>query len=199
MGKRFYGVITPKGERFTFTEWPACEKFVKYKSNIIYKGFQSYEQLQEWFNNQKIIYTQGDDPVFLRVYVDGSYNHKTKRAGWAFVAVGAEGNIFQAKGEVEGPALSRQIDGELEAAIQALNWADAHGHQITIVHDYAGIAHFAVGNWAPRKEIAKMYKRRVRKYVRCGMVRFQKIYGHSGDEFNDLADKLAKEGCGIVV
>ena len=68
---------------------------------------------------------------------------------------------------------------------------------LTIYHDYEGIAKWPLRDWAANKEGTKAYQDfydNIKKYVD---IKFVKVKGHSGDKYNDLADKLAKEALGI--
>ena len=194
MGKKFYGAKTMDGREFTFTSWQNCKEFTKGKSNILFKGFDTYNDLQEWFNNKKIGHTQIDSRS-IQIYVDGSYNNRTGKAGWGWVAVKEDKVIDFQYGECKDAAISRQIDGELQAAIEAMSYfAD---EDIIIVYDYAGIALFATGDWTPRTKISVDYVNYIKNFVDLDRIIFSKIAGHSGNEWNDMADTLAKKGCGI--
>ena len=63
---------------------------------------------------------------------------------------------------------------------------------LTIVHDYQGIASWCTGEWKTNKEGTKAYKAYFDSLKDKIIIHFQKVKGHSGDEYNDLADELAK-------
>jgi ribonuclease HI len=197
MGKKFYGVKTMQGKEYIFTSWDECKEFTNGKSNILFKGFDNYHDLQEWFKNKKTRHVLDIEvnPDIVRIYVDGSYNSKTKRAGWGWVAIRKDQIIDFRHGECEYEAKSRQIDGELKAALEAM--LAFPGEEIVIVHDYAGISNFASGDWTPRTKISVDYVNCIKNFVDLSKIIFQKIQGHSGNVFNDMADSLAKRGCGI--
>ena len=70
--------------------------------------------------------------------------------------------------------------------------------KLTIYHDYEGISKWPLKQWAANKEGTKAYQEfynNIKEYVD---IKFVKVKGHSGDKYNDLADKLAKEALGIV-
>lgn len=68
---------------------------------------------------------------------------------------------------------------------------------ITIYHDYEGIAKWCLGDWKTNKEGTKAYKAFYEEASKEVSIRFQKVTGHSGDHYNDLADHLAKKALGI--
>ena len=63
---------------------------------------------------------------------------------------------------------------------------------LTIVHDYQEIASWCTGEWKTNKEGTKAYKAYFDSLKDKLIIHFQKVKGHSGDEYNDLADELAK-------
>lgn len=126
----------------------------------------------------------------LKIYTDGSYRPPEARAGWAFAAV--RGSVIEhwAAGLTPNPALSRNIDGECEAVAQAVEWCHRNCHkQVTIVHDYAGLAHWPKGEWKASSQVALDYLARLRA---CHVeITWVKIRGHSGNAWNDYVDALA--------
>jgi ribonuclease HI len=124
------------------------------------------------------------------VYVDGSFRPGKAEAGWAWVAIEAGREVARGSGKTHEPALSRNIDGECEAAVRAIEWLFAQGKAATICHDYEGLAHWALREWKANSEIAKRYQESVIPIL--GDSRFEKIVAHSGDPWNELVDQLAK-------
>ena len=96
-------------------------------------------------------------------------------------------------------ASMRNVAGEIKGAEAAMEYAYKNGMKsLTIYHDYEGISKWPLRLWAANKEGTKAYQQyydEIKKYVD---VKFVKVKGHSGDKYNDLADKLAKEALGII-
>ena len=68
---------------------------------------------------------------------------------------------------------------------------------VTIYQDYESVAKRATGEWKAKKPGTIAYREfcaAAAKYIRF---RFVKVKGHSGDKYNDLADRLAKDALGI--
>ena len=197
MSKKFYAVKTRGGRELTFTNWKECEEFVKGRSNVTFKGFNDYDDVRKWFKNQTIIdNSDGVSNNLTYAYVDGSYNKNLHIAGWAFAVVEDDKVIHELSGAIMNPE-SRQIDGELWAAFNASDWAYMRKHPVVIVHDYAGIGHFVVGNWTPKSNVAITYCRLMKPIFRSDILTFKKIPGHSGNKWNDYVDILAKKACGV--
>ena len=60
-----------------------------------------------------------------------------------------------------------------------------------------GIAKWCTGEWKTNKDGTIAYKKFYDKIRKKVDITFEKVKGHSGDKYNDLADKLAKKACGI--
>ena len=207
--KSVYAAVFQNHQHRLFSSWPECENAVKGKSGARHKGFNSKEDAQDWVaeclglpsrerqTNHIAVQTTkinniGDlDPTqVIDLYVDGSYREGiSRRAGWGWVAIQGGLIIAEEFGVTQGDALSRNIDGELESAIKAMEWAFQRGLQARIFHDYVGIAAWVEGKWNANKPISKSYLQRTRHI--SGNISFVKVRGHSDDTWNDYADNLA--------
>ena len=68
---------------------------------------------------------------------------------------------------------------------------------VTIYHDYEGVAKWATGEWKAKKPGTNAYREFCAAAAKHIRFRFVKVKGHSGDKYNDLADRLAKDALGI--
>lgn len=194
--KKFYAINISTGKSIV-ESWDECKALVEGVSGAQYKSFKTESEAKEWLgfeggassasSPQRDKYHDGQ----IHVFVDGSFQPSVSDyAGWGVVAIQNSEVLVELKGVTRGPALSRNIDGELRASIEAMRWAYQQGHQVILYHDYEGIAKWALGLWKAKSEIAKLYIQAVQPWVHC--VQFQKIAAHSGDQWNDKADELAK-------
>ena len=62
---------------------------------------------------------------------------------------------------------------------------------------YQGIEKWCTGDWKTTKPGTTKYKEYYDSIKARLDVRFVKVKGHSGDKYNDRADKLAKTALGI--
>lgn len=138
-------------------------------------------------------------PGAFTAYVDGSYNKKTKTYGYGIVlfsAAGKEEFSGSAKGEESS---SRNVAGEILAAKMAMQIARSRqANSLTLFYDYAGIRHWALGEWKTNLPLTKDYQAFAQKIAKDLTLSFQKVQAHTGDRWNEEADRLAKKGCGLA-
>ena len=177
--------------------WSDCEKYVKGHS-VVYKGFTTLEDALEYlgcYKEEEKIEDLVDTSKDL-LYVDGSYLNDMIGWGWVHVRdnkVIAKncGGIIPTRG-----ITGRNIVGELKATQNACTYAIANGlKEVTIVNDYQGISSFVDGSWKPKERVSVDYKAFMESKILPRLkVNFCKVKGHTGQEYNDVADELAKLG-----
>lgn len=136
----------------------------------------------------------------IAIYVDGSFKtiNEHQLIGSAYVVVNPDGSTVERKvaKEVEAGTHSRNISGELNATYGAIAYALQNNlPEITIYHDYVGIAEWANLNWKANKPETKQYANYVNRVrnEKGLIINFIHVKGHSGNMFNEVADKLAGE------
>ena len=128
-------------------------------------------------------------------YVDGSYDSETKDFSCGVAILAAGETITHSRKFSDHPAADmRNVAGEIAGAMLAMEYARQNNiAELTIYHDYIGIAAWCTGTWKTKKEYTKKYRKFFLEISGRVKVNFVKVTGHSGNEFNDLADKLARE------
>lgn len=132
-------------------------------------------------------------------YVDGSYYHPDRRFSCGVVLFW-KGREFHFKEAYSDPELAsmRNVAGEIKGAQNAMEYCLKHGiSSLCIFHDYEGIAKWCEGQWEAKKEGTRAYRDFYRRASEKLNLTFRKVKGHSGDTWNDLADRLAKEALGL--
>lgn len=179
-----------------YTSWDECKKQVEKFSGAIYKSFVSLEDAKNFIkpDDEKIV------DYGLIAYVDGSYNIKTKEYGYGCILIDGQKVIkeLSSKGNKETLVSMRNVAGEILGSLAAMKFALENGYPgICIYYDYEGIEKWANGIWRANKVGTQNYQKIVNEYRKKINISFIKVLAHSGDFFNERADKLAKKAVGI--
>ena len=217
MAKKFYAVkkgLTPG----VYTSWADCQAQIDGFSGAIFKGFETLEEAKNFIGEETEVFGDigqketvseekeatpaeicadaGTDAV---AYVDGSYDVTNGSYSYGMVMFynGGEEH-FSEKFENSDLASMRNVAGEIEGARAAMQYCLDKGiKSLTVFHDYIGIAAWCTGEWKAKQEGTIDYALFYRMASLSVDIRFQKVKGHSGDKYNELADKLAKGALGI--
>ena len=135
----------------------------------------------------------------VMAYVDGSYNKTTKEFSYGMVILRDGGELFFSEKYNDSElAAMRNVAGEIKGAEAAMHYAVSEGlDSIRIYHDYEGIAKWCLGEWKTNKEGTKAYKEYYDSIKNDVSVKFVKVAAHTGDKYNEIADKLAKGALGL--
>ena len=205
MAKTKYYAVANGYTKGIFLTWSQCEASVKGFPNAKYKSFSNLSDAEKYLinyieENDKNVCEDNEvkDPFCSDIcaYVDGSYNSNKKAYGSGVVIIKDEEVIKEMSiiGNNSSWAEMRNVAGEIKAAILAMNYAASKGYKsITIFYDYQGIESWATGEWKAKKECTKSYKEYFDEISKIIDVSFIKVKAHSGDKYNNMADRLASE------
>ena len=179
-----------------YTSWDECKKQVEKFSGAVYKSFTSLEDAKNFIKleEEKIV------DYGLIAYVDGSYNIKTKEYGFGCILIEGQKVIkeLSGKGDKEVLVSMRNVAGEILGSLAAMKFALENGYPgVCIYYDYEGNEKWANGLWRANKIGTQNYQKLVNEYRKKINISFIKVLAHSGDFFNERADKLAKKAVGI--
>ncbi|MBE6021828.1 MAG: hypothetical protein E7231_01185 [Cellulosilyticum sp.] len=130
-------------------------------------------------------------------YVDGSFNQNTNTYGYGLVMmVGLDTYEYYGANNNSEVAKIRNVAGELLGAMTSVQKAKSFGcNSLIICYDYEGIEKWVTGAWKANNEFTQKYKAFMQG---CGLkIRFKKVKAHSGECFNEQADRLAKKAVGV--
>ena len=201
MGKKFYAVKQGK-KMGIFTTWDECKQNVHGYSGAAYKSFASKADAEKYLHGDSNSEKANDEPVTAELeavaYVDGSFNNKTSEFSFGAV-VFFQGEQLNFAEKFNDPELvtMRNVAGEIKGSERAMAFAAENGAKnLTIHHDYEGISKWCTGDWQAKKPGTIAYKEYFDGIKKNINIKFVKVKAHSGDEYNDLADKLAKDAFG---
>lgn len=139
--------------------------------------------------------------VGYHAYLDGSFNARTFKYGSGVVLI-CNNDVFKEISLVgDDPLLAKQrnVAGEMRAAMAAVAYCLKNSiGSITLHYDYTGIEHWTDGTWKRNNEFTKKFHKFMQYAKHQGLnITFRKVKAHSNVKFNDRADELAKEACGL--
>lgn len=147
----------------------------------------------------------------LHIYVDGSFDPKTKRYSYGFVAVENGKPVYRENGmgtDKEAAAM-HQVGGEILGAEKAVHYAIEQGKfEVVLFYDYLGVEEWAKGKenggWKAKNKFTQKYQKNMQEYQNMIDIYFVKVKAHVSKskanfhhQCNDEADRLAKEALGL--
>ena len=196
--RKFYAVR--KGKKVgIYNTWNECKQQVNGFSGAEYKSFTTLDEAKEYVEGIKAIEFKNLESS-VEAYVDGSYEHCIRAFGSGVVIL--KNNVvektYSIKGQDESLVSMRNVAGEIEAAKIAMAYCISNEiKNLTLYFDYEGIEKWCMGIWKANKEGTIAYKKFYDSIKDTLNVKFVKVKAHSGDKYNEEADKLAKAAIGI--
>lgn len=217
MAKYNYYAVKIGRNNGIYRTWDECSKQVNGHHGALYRGFMTLSEAEAYLNDansngeidevDSVIDTNTQIRTQIEklsedeaiAFIDGSCNANEEKS--AFGAIIFSGNDRK---EVLYKAFSppivgrnflslRNVSAELEGAKEVINWTIQYNKaKITIYYDYAGIEKWATGEWKAKTVIAQDYSRFIHEKTSNLEICFVKIESHTGIEFNEEADRLAR-------
>ena len=197
MAKKFYAVKIGKTPG-VYETWAECQNQINGFSGAVYKGFLTKEDAMAFVdgNNGR---QETNEETQAVAYVDGSYDSATNAFSYGMVFFYNGQEMHFSKKIIDNSlAEMNNVAGEIKGAEAAMQYClDNNITNVTIYHDYEGIAKWCNGDWKAKKAGTIAYANFYKEISSKVYVQFVKVKGHSGDYYNELADKLAKEALGL--
>ena len=200
---KYYAVR--KGRKIAiFETWAECQEATKGYPGVQFKSFSDLEQAKSYLEEGKE--EKEDKKVSnkgrtLTAYVDGSFSKKNNLYGSGCVLLEDGEIISQSCFPGYNPEYlpMNNVAGEIQAAKAAVKFAINHNYDtVDIYYDYTGIKEWATGNWETNRTATGNYKKYMMEASRQVNINFHKVEAHTGDKYNEMADKLAKKAVGIL-
>ncbi len=193
---KFYAVR--RGEKTgIFSNWDDCKASVDGFPGAEYKSFTTRQEALVYLGEDSVPdEREVTDINHLVAYVDGSYEETLNRYSYGCVFLTPDGKIIRQSGSGSNPesAKLRNVSGEMLGAMFAVAWAKKAGFdKLEICYDYMGIEMWATGRWKAKNELTAKYAQFMKENQKLLSIAFRKIAAHTGDTYNEEADRLAKE------
>lgn len=198
MKLKYYAIRKGHTTGVYFGTWEQVKSKVNGFAGAEYKSFSDVYKAQQYILEEEY---KEDVPDTYYAYVDGSnFGDGSAYSGSCVIVYNGE-IIDESNLRGENPDFlpKRNIAGEIMGALLAISWAQKNNiTQLFICHDYNGVGKWATGEFKARDSLSIMYKQQVDNSIAGGLdLKFIKVKGHSGHEYNERADVLAKEALGI--
>lgn len=202
MAKKKYYAVRKGAQTGIFESWKECQAVTSGYGNAEYKSFstrQEAERYMQGMDGEQEGKAAAEDfhqgPGKVIAYVDGSYDDKLKKYSFGCILLLPSGDIVKESGNGENPEslAIRNVAGEMLGAMYAVKWAMINGYsEIELRYDYEGIEKWVQGVWRAKNELARKYAAAMNDWKKSIHISFLKIAAHSNNQYNDMADELAK-------
>lgn len=201
---KFYAVKVGR-KQGVFTSWDEVKEQTDGFKGAIFKSFKTEEEAKFFIDNddgkQKIVESENNIDEKIRtlddqsaiLITDGSYDENSNRYGYGLVLIkqGIEDRFYNS-GSEERFVKSRNVAGEVLGVLEGLRICKFNNlNKVTLYFDYEGLEYWANGKWKAKTEIAKYYVDELKKYKKIN-IEFVKVKAHTGHNYNEQADALAK-------
>lgn len=190
-----------------FYSWEDCKASVHGFQGAVYKSFLTEEEANAYLNGDSSAEdadktaqdSKGANGLSLQnqiiAYVDGSFDKSIGKYAFGCVIITPDGEIIRESGSGNNPEslAIRNVAGEMLGAMHAVKWSIENGYSaVKIFYDYMGIEMWATGGWQAKNALTQKYAAYMQKCNHKIAISFQKVMAHTGDKYNEEADKLAK-------
>lgn len=196
MAKKKYYAVKVGYNIGVYKTWNECKAQIDGYSGAVYKSFDRKIDAFNFIGITDKVTKNFEDEVIA--YIDGSYNSQLRLFSCGVVIL-EKNEVITLKGSSDNNNLvdMRNVAGELMGMEMLFKWIEQKYNTPVLVkvhYDYAGIENWATNLWKANKEGTKAYQMLVKEFIASGNeIDYIKIKSHSGNEYNDLADKIARE------
>ena len=199
---KYYAV--KKGNKTgVFTSWEDCENSIKGFKGAKYRSFKNEEDANEYLNEEEETDIVNEDSCVktvdaleadeMIIYSDGSYNSDLKLSSYGIVYLQKGIKEILSSGIVDDINNSQNVIGEMVGVLKGLEYARSLGKKkVYIYHDYEGLSKWISGEWKVNSADAAKYFKEIKNYKSSIEIEFVKVKAHSGEKYNEICDKLAK-------
>lgn len=182
-----------------FTSWEECQKAVDGFSGAKFKKFHSLEEAERFVSGDEQPIKEDLADGYINAFVDGSYDVSTGRySGAAVILLGDNDVVELSKACKDDSSKLRNVAGELLGTELAIEYCKEHGiSKLAIHHDYEGVGAWADDAWKAKLPETKAYRNYVFDSREVLDIKFIKVKGHSGNEYNNRADYLAGKALSV--
>ncbi|MDD2505257.1 MAG: viroplasmin family protein [Bacilli bacterium] len=186
-----------------FDNWDECSESTKGFKGAKYKKFSTIEEANIYLtqsDEEQVIATAkellsladiNDNEII--VYTDGSFNKDYDYVSYGCVCLSKNNPEYRISGVAVDKYDSNQVFGEIKGVLEALDYAIYKGFKKAyVMHDYEGLGKWITKEWRLKSQISMDYNDEIEKRKKSIEIDFIKVAAHTGNKYNEIADKLAK-------
>lgn len=204
MANKYYAVKTVDGRKVNkiFEDWEDCRIYIK-GHRTEFKSFKLLGDAEEYLEEESEIKVFDPKVRFKKTivcFIDGSYSVSDDKISYGVVMMLNNTCIEMVTKVFEKNTGERNILGELEGALAAVRIAKNKykANKVVIVHGYRPVQSYITGEWKPKSDSAREYKKKMENLMKKIHVKFRWYQEQEENCIgNELADLLAKECLGI--
>jgi viroplasmin and RNaseH domain-containing protein len=185
-----------------FDSWAECERQIKGYSGAEYKSFADPNEARKYLGHAvSTVKTVELPKEEMFAYVDGSYSSDTGEYSAGIVILyRSNKKVFSMKDNDPMLSKMRNVAGEIMGAKAAMKYAvENNVANLVLYYDYAGIEKWCTGEWQTKMDGTKYYKEFYDDISKSLTISFVKVKAHSGDIYNEEADKLARQALSNLI
>lgn len=191
--KKYYAIQLENDSKIV-TSWEECQKIIK-NSYVRFKSFSDLESAEQYLSSEH------QAPYFEipTAYIDGSYDEKTGCYSFGGVLwIESKKYVFSKKYLPDEYSSSRNVAGEIKGAAYIINFCLKRNiKHLRIGYDYVGIEKWFHKAWKANSLISQKYVEFADRIGNQIQIDFFKIKSHTNNEYNEMADLLAKKALGL--
>lgn len=187
-----------------YETWSDCQKQVIGFPGAAFKGFPSFAEAEAFMNGTESLADSSNADIALQLdkldeesvvaFVDGSFHAGLKRYSFGALLFHSGGQS-ELSGAFADPDKihARNVAGEIEGVKAAIKWSIEQGKKkLYIYYDYEGIEKWATGDWQAKQPLTQDYAKFYKTQSQKIKVHFRHVKAHTGVDYNEQADALAK-------
>lgn len=206
MAKHKYYAVKRGRQPGIYESWDEAKAQVDNYPNALYKSFVDLKVAWEYLEipeNLNITRTEAgpiidwsdlENSRHAVAFSDGSYDESDASFSYGVAILWNQKLIRLSRRFVNADYSNlRNVAGELAGARRAVQFALSNDiKKITIYHDYEGVATLATREWDSHSPFTEDYLNFMKESAKQIKIDFRWVRGHSGNYYNDMADRLAK-------
>lgn len=126
----------------------------------------------------------------VNLYTDGSCIPNPGKGGWGWVLISNDMEIEENGGKMK----TTNNEMEMMAVLEGLSFLENESTKLTIniYSDSQYVINCATGKWKRNKNLELWEK--LDKLIKKFKINWNWVRGHTGDKYNEIADRLANKG-----